>query len=69
MSDRDELDWIKTHEPWRIKQTLKSLTKQELYDLTKAEQTKILKSKGITDIPQYEKGRVDKIIEIMTGGD
>jgi len=71
MSDRDEIDWIEKYEPWRLKDTkMKKLnfTEQELYDLTKAEQIKILKSKGITDIPQYEKGRVEKIINIIKGG-
>lgn len=43
---------------------------EELYKLTKEEQVKILKQKGIKekDIPQYEKGRVDKIIELKGGG-
>lgn len=70
MSDRDELDWIIIHEPWRIRKTEKLVyTEQELYDLTKVEQVKILKKYGIEDIPKYERERVDKIIEIIKGGD
>lgn len=62
MSDRDELDWLIVNEPWK-------LTKKEIYDLTKSEQSEILKSKGIKDIPKYEKERVEKIIDIIKGGD
>jgi len=70
--------WIKEHEPWRlcqeeqeiIKEPTKTHTEQELYDMTKKEQIDILKRHGITVVPKYEKGRVDKILEIMIeGGD
>ena len=70
MSDRDELDWIAIYEPWRIRKAEKLVyTEQELYDLTKAEQVKILNSHGIKDIPRYERERVDKIIDIIKGGE
>jgi len=72
ISDRDETDWIETYEPWRLKGTVKEvtekmekleLTEKKLYKLTKDEQIKILNSIGVTDIPKYEKERVDKIME------
>ena len=77
MSDRDELDWIAIHEPWRLNKTDKEITnpqkitytEKELYDLTKAEQIEILNSEGIKNIPRYESERVEKIIEIIKGGE
>jgi hypothetical protein len=38
--------------------------KSELYDLVKGEQEKLLKSKGISKIPKFEKGRVKKLLEL-----
>jgi len=73
MADKDELDWIRLHEPERImdhklKRNI-TPTEQELYDLTKVEQAKILNENGVKKVPKYEKERVNKIIEILTGGD
>lgn len=73
ISDKDELSWIRKNEPWRIldhklKRNI-TPTEQELYDLTKVEQVKILNERGIKIIPKYEKDRVEKIMKIMTGGD
>jgi len=73
MADKDELSWIREHEPWRIldhklKRNI-TPTEQELYDLTKVEQIKILNNHGVKTVPKYEKDRVEKIIKILTGGD
>ena len=77
MSDKDEIDWIKIHEPWRLKKVEEEITnpqkiiytEKELYDLSKAEQIEIFKSHGIKDIPRYERERVEEIIKILKGGD
>ncbi len=82
MADRDELDWIKRNEPWRLKdnknpepkEKVKKYTERELYDLDKDEQINLLNSLGITDIPRYENERVKKLLEIqqksnLHGGD
>ena len=76
MSDRDEIEWVREHEPNRLDELLKRLniielrasneeklyTSEELYRLNKAEQGKIINSLGITKIPILEKERVELIL-------
>jgi len=43
----------------------KKYTENQLYDLVKAEQLKIIKKLGGTKEPKYEKGRVNYILELQ----
>ena len=45
----------------------KKLTEKEVFDMTKSEQIELLKQLGETEIPKYEKGRVNKILELQNG--
>lgn len=42
-----------------------SFTKEELFAMNKSEQVKLLNKLGVTKIPRLERGRVNKILELI----
>lgn len=71
-------DWIYANEPWRILDTKeeekvsqdesesqKTLSKQEIWDLNKTEQVELINLYDVSEIPRYEKDRVELILNLQ----
>jgi len=66
LSKEELIEWTKKFDPKRLRDVegVKRLSEKEVWDLSKDEQTKIIKSYN-QPVPKYEKDRVELIIKLQ----